>query len=73
MMEWLHNEFKKHAIALHLKPGYTLRQALLALKDKLSSDGKQGVIYSVRCECCDGEYVEEMKRKLSTRMKKHMI
>ena len=38
MMEWLQQVFKKHNIALHAKPGYTLRQALVAPKDKLSSD-----------------------------------
>ena len=42
-------------------------------KDKVSSDEKQEVIYSVRCKCCDGEYVGETKRNLSTRMKEHRI
>ena len=62
--------FRKHDIALHSKPGYTLRQALVA-HNKLSSDEKQGVIYSVRCVGCDGEYVREIERKLSTRMREH--
>ena len=70
MTERLQRVFKKH-IALHSKPGYTLRQALVAPKDKLSSDEKQGVIYSVRCQGCDGEYIGETERKLSTRMREH--
>ena len=63
--------FQKHNIALLLKPGYTLRQALVDPKDKLSSDGRQRPIYFVRCEGCDGEYVGVNERKLSTRMKEH--
>ena len=65
--------FRKHNIALHSKPGYTLRQALVAPKDKLSSDDKQGVIYSVRCQGCYGEYIGETERKLSTRMREHTM
>ena len=71
MTEQLQWVFRKHDIALHSKPGYTLRQALVAPKDKLSSDEKQGVIYSVRCQSCDGEYIGETERKLSTRMREH--
>ena len=44
---------------------------MVAPKDKLSIDEKQGVIYSVRCQGCDGEYVGETERKLSTRMREH--
>ena len=31
----------------------------------------EGVIYSVRCKDCDGEYVGETERKLSTSMSEH--
>ena len=37
----------------------------------MSSDEKQGVIYSVRCQGCDGEYIRETERKVSTRMSEH--
>ena len=57
MTERLKRVFRKHNIALDSKPGYTIRQPCVAPKDKLSSDEKQGVIYSVRCHGCDGEYV----------------
>ena len=60
--------FRKHDISLHSKLGYTLRQALVAPKDKLSSGENQGVIYSVRCQGCD---VGETERKLSSRMREH--
>ena len=53
--------------------GYTLRQALVAPKDKFSRDEKQEVIYSVRCQGCDGEYVGETAIKLSTGMKEHIV
>ena len=52
---------------MHSKPGYTLRQALVALKDKWSSDETQEVIYLVRCQDCDGEYVGEVERKTKHR------
>ena len=71
MTEQLQRVFRTHDIAIHSKPGYTLRQALVARNDVLSSDDKQGVIYSVICQGCDGEYVGETERKLSTRMKEH--
>ena len=66
MLEWLQQVCTKHDIALHTKLGYTLTQALLAPKNKLSSDEKQWVIYSVRCESCDSENVGETERKQST-------
>jgi hypothetical protein len=71
MTERLQRVFRKHNIALHSKPGYTLRQALVAPKDKLLTDEKQGVVYSVKCEVCDKEYIGETERPLSTRMKEH--
>ena len=61
-MERLQRVFKKHDIALHSKSGYTLRQELVAPKDKLSSDEKQGLIYSVRCDGCDGEYLGDWEK-----------
>ena len=62
MTESLQWVFKKHDIALHSKPGYTLKQALVAPKEKLSSDEKQRVIYSVSCQGCDGEYGAETEK-----------
>ena len=48
MTEQLQRVFRKnHDIAEHLKSGYTLREALVAPKDTLSSDEKEVVIYSV--------------------------
>ena len=45
MMERVQQMFRKHDIALHSNPRCTLRQALKATKDKVSSDETQGVIY----------------------------
>ena len=61
MIERLQQVFRKHDIALHSKPGYTLRQASVAPKGKLSSDEKQGVIYSVRCQGCDESILERQR------------
>ena len=55
MNERLQSMYKKHNIGLHFKPGYTICQALVALKDKLQTDEKQGVVYSVRCVGCEEE------------------
>ena len=73
MTERLQQVFRKHDIALHSKPGYTVKQALVDPKDKLSGDEKRGVIYSVRCQSCDAEYIGETERKLSTRMREHSV
>ena len=67
------NEFRKHDIALHSKPGYTLRETLVSHRDKVSSAQKQGVIYSVRCQGCDGAYIGDTERKLSTRMREDIV
>ena len=57
MTERLQRVYKKHNIALHSKPGYTIRQALVAPKDKLQTDEKQGIVYSVKCAFCEEEYM----------------
>lgn len=71
MSERLSRVYKKHGISMFSKPGYTLRQALVAPKDPLTKDEKCGVVYSLKCETCDSEYVGETIRPLSTRMKEH--
>ena len=48
-----------------------LNEDLVSPKDLLTQDGKCGVIYSVKCGTCNGEYVGETARPSSVRMKEH--
>ena len=54
--ERLKRIYQKHNITLHSKPKYTLRDTLVAPKDKLTTDEKHGVVHSVKCSDCDDEY-----------------
>ena len=56
---------------MHSKPESTPRQALVKPKDPLTLEEKCGVVYSVKCETCDSEYVGETIRPLATRIKEH--
>ena len=48
-----------------------LRYTLVAHKDPLKPDEKCCVVYSMKCDTCDGEYLGETGRPLSTRIKGH--
>ncbi|XP_013411770.1 uncharacterized protein LOC106174656 [Lingula anatina] len=71
LSEKLSRVYKKYNIKLHHKPGWTLRQALVKPKDPLTQGEQCGVIYSVKCGTCQGEYIGETGRPLATRMKEH--
>ena len=65
MSERLRRAYKRYGISMYSKPEYMLWQAFVAPKDLLKSDEKCGVVYSVKCDTCDEEYLGEMGRPLS--------
>ena len=56
---------------MYSKHRYRLRQVLVTLRDLLKPDEKCGAVYSVKCDTCDEEYLGEIGRLLSTKMKEH--
>ena len=63
--------FNKYGVATVFKPHQTLRQLLVAPKDKPREVDKSGVVYRVPCKECDRVYVGETKRTLGERLKEH--
>jgi predicted GIY-YIG superfamily endonuclease len=69
--EKLARVYRKHGITLCSKPGFTLRQALVAPKDPIKMMDKCGTVYRVNCAECEGVYIGETGRTLQIRMGEH--
>ena len=59
---------------VHLKGGLTIKNLLMASKDKDTIMKKSGVIYRYKCNRmeCDEEYIGESARKFAERFKGHL-
>ena len=53
------------------KPHQTLRQILVASKDRTKVEDQTGVVYCIPCGCCDKVYAGETKRSVGERIKEH--
>ena len=42
-------------------------------KDKIKKEDLSNVVYKVNCQDCNYSYVGQTKRKLKTRLKKHIL
>ena len=65
---------KKYGIQVHLKGGPTIKNLLMAPKDKGPILKKSGVIYRYKCDRvdCDEEYIGESARNFAERFKEHL-
>ena len=65
---------KKYGIEVHLKGGHTIKDLLMAPKDKDPLLKKSGVIYRYKCDRvdCDEEYIGESTRNFEERIKEHL-
>ena len=54
-----------------MKPCRTLRQELVAPKDKVDTLDKSGVVYQIRCQECDSSYIGHTSKNLKDRVKQH--
>jgi predicted GIY-YIG superfamily endonuclease len=63
--------YKKHNINTVFKPENTLRQLLVAPKDKIPKEEQCGCIYRITCKDCEQCYIGESGRTLKTRLKEH--
>ena len=66
--EQLARIYKQHGVNTFFKPINTLREILVHPKDKTPDCKKCGVIYSVKCEECNKQYIGETARSLETRI-----
>ena len=53
------------------KPTRTLRHLLTNVKDKDDPKDRQGTVYRIRCNNCNGTYIGETGRTLTTRLGEH--
>ena len=69
--ERVQRAYKQHNIQLFCKTGYTIRNAIICLKDPLDLEEKCGVVYECKSEQCGHLYVGEMERSLGEISQEH--
>ena len=68
----LRRAYKKAGVHTSFKPHKTLRQLLVAPKDKPPPDHLAGTVYCLECEDCHKCYIGESARPLGKRIKEHI-
>ena len=65
---------KKYGIEVHLKGGHTIKDLLMAPKDKVPIPKNSGAIYRYKCKRvdCEEEYIGESARNFEERFKEHL-
>ena len=68
------NTCKKHGIQVYFKGGKTIKDLLVAPKDKDHITKKSGIIYRYKCDRleCDEEYIEESAKTFGERFREHL-
>ena len=74
LSESFKNIGKKYGIQVHFKSGRTIKDELVAPKDKDHITKKSGIIYRFKCDRleCDEEYIGETSRTFGERFKEHL-
>ena len=74
LSETFKNLCPKYGIEVHFKSGKTIKDELVAPKDKDHITNKSGVIYRYKCDMleCDEEYIGETARTFGERFKEHL-
>ena len=62
---------KPFNIRIAHKPTRTLLHLLTNVKDKVDPKDRQGTVYRIRCNDCNGTYIGETGRTLTTRLGEH--
>ena len=64
----------RYGIQVHFKGGKTIKDLLVAPKDKKHLTKKSGIIYRYKCDRleCNEEYIEESARTFGERFKEHL-
>ncbi|CAH8503561.1 unnamed protein product [Dicrocoelium dendriticum] len=63
--------FKRHGLTVAHKPTATLRRTLSNPKARPETHERRNVVYKIRCQDCDKNYVGQTGRRLSTRIQEH--
>ena len=73
LSESIKRSCRKHGVQLHFKGGLTIKNLLMAPKDKDHILKTSGVIYRYKCDRveCDEEYIGESARTFAERFKEH--
>ena len=73
LSERFKNTCQKCGVQVHFKGGQTIKDLLMAPKDKDPITNKSGVIYRFKCseDGCEEEYIGESARTLAERFKEH--
>ena len=74
LSESVKNICKKYDIQAHLKSSKSIKDELVAPKDKDHLTKKSGIIYRYKCNRleCDEEYISETARTFGERYKEHL-
>ena len=74
LSESVKNICKKYGIQVHFKGGKSIKDELVAPKDKDHITKKSGIIYRYKCDRleCDDEYIGETARTFGERYKEHL-
>ena len=74
LSESFKNICKRYGIQVHFKIGMTLKDELVAPKDKDYITKKSGIIYRFKCDRleCDEEYIGETSRTFGERIKEYL-
>ena len=74
LSERMKNICKRYGIQVHFKSGKTIKDELVAPKDKDHITKKSGIIYRFKCDRleCDEEYIGETARTFGERFKEHL-
>ena len=74
LSETVKNICKRYGIQVHFKSGKSIKDELVASKDKDHLTQKSGIIYRYKCDKleCDEEYIVETARTIGERYKQHL-
>ena len=74
LSESFKNTCKKYGIQVYFRGGKTIKNLLVAPKDKEHITQKSGIIYRYKCDRveCDEEYIGESARTFGERFKEHL-
>ena len=73
LSERFKNTCQKYGVQAHFKGGQTIKDLLMAPKDKDPITNKSGVIYRFKCseDGCEEKYIGESARNFAERFKEH--
>ena len=71
LSENLQRIFRNHNITTYHKPFNTISSLLVKPKDQTPKENQCGLIYHIKCQNCDQDYIGETGRNMGVRFKEH--